>query len=106
MLKNTNFDLAAEFIGSTQLHAIQLAHQSKNELIPTFDKGKKVVQLKEGYYTYSGTIPLIGNIFSVAELKILMLKVERLAQKVPLDDPKSCPLGYKWDSMTLQTWID
>ena len=79
MLNDTNFDLAAEFIGPTQLHAIELAHESKNELIPTFDKGKKVVELREGYYTYSGTIPLIGNLFSVADLKILMTKIERMA---------------------------
>ena len=65
-----------------------------------------MVELKEGYYTYSGSIPFVGNIFSVVEMKLLIIKIERMAQKVPLDDPKSCPLGYKWDSMTLQNWID
>ena len=39
-------------------------------------------------------------------MKLLIMKIERMAEKVPLDDPKSGPLGYKWDSITLQNWMD
>ena len=70
------------------------------------DKGTKVVDLKEGYYTYNGSIPNIGSILALVDMQILILKIDRMSQKLPLDNPKNCPLGYKWDSITAQKWID
>jgi len=29
-----------------------------------------------------------------------------MARKVPTLNPRDCELGYYWDSMTLQSWID
>ena len=29
-----------------------------------------------------------------------------MAKKVPKDNPSDCPLAYKWDSMTAQTWLE
>jgi monoamine oxidase len=29
-----------------------------------------------------------------------------MAKKVPTLDPKDCELGYYWDSISFQTWID
>ena len=34
------------------------------------------------------------------------MKIDRMAKKLRLDYPKNCPLGYKWDSITVQNWID
>jgi hypothetical protein len=29
-----------------------------------------------------------------------------MAKKVPTLNPKDCELGYQWDSITLQSWLD
>jgi len=32
-------------------------------------------------------------------------KLDKMALKVPLDDPKNCELAKYWDSMTVHTWL-
>lgn len=98
--------MGGEFIGPKQRHAIELAIESKNELLPVNDKGTKVIDFKEGYFTYTSSIPSIGSIFALADLQIGIIKLNRLVQKVPTLNPRDCPMGYKWDSMTAQTWMD
>ena len=70
------------------------------------DKGKKVIGLKEGVFTYNSSIPNIGNYLALIEMQWALFKIDRMASKVPLQNPRDCPLGPKWDSMTAQTWVE
>lgn len=106
MLNNTVFDLGAQFIGPTQRHAIELCLESKNELIPVSNKGRKIIDLKEGNYSYTGDIPNIGNILALIETKYMMMKLNRIARKINPKNPGDSPMAHKWDQMTAQTWIE
>ena len=39
-------------------------------------------------------------------MQLTIMKINRMARKVPTLNPRDCELGYYWDSMTLQSWID
>lgn len=39
-------------------------------------------------------------------MQLCIWKINAMARKVPTLDPKACELGYYWDSMTLQSWMD
>jgi monoamine oxidase len=39
-------------------------------------------------------------------MQFAMWKVNRMAKKVPLLDPKNCEMASHWDSMTVQTWME
>ena len=65
-----------------------------------------MIDLKEGRFTYTGDIPKIGSIASLLEMQLTISKINRMASKLSPKDPKNCPLGHKWDSMTAQSWID
>lgn len=71
-----------------------------------YTKGEKIIDLKEGLYKYSGKIPNFGSYLSLIDMQLIIMKIDRMAKKLSRQDPKSCPLGYKWDSITLQNWID
>jgi hypothetical protein len=45
------------------------------------------------------------NIFALAQMQWVLIKINRMAKKVPVHDPHNCPLAQYWDSITLQTWI-
>jgi hypothetical protein len=47
------------------------------------DRGRKIIHLKEGSYTYTGEIPSIGNIFALIEMQFTLMKLNRMAKKVP-----------------------
>ena len=106
ILNNCVFDEGGEFIGPSQKYVIELANESGNELMNVNDKGTKVVDLKEGYYAYSGSIPNIGSLVALVDMQVLILKIDRMASKLSIDNPRDCPLGYRWDSISAQKWID
>lgn len=39
-------------------------------------------------------------------MQLSFIKINRMARKVPILNPRDCELGHYWDSMTIQTWID
>ena len=65
-----------------------------------------MIGLKEGIYTYNSSIPNIGNFLALVEMQWALFKLDRMASKVPLSNPRDCPLGYHWDSITAQTWVE
>lgn len=38
-------------------------------------------------------------------MQFALWKIDRMAQKVPLDDPKNCDQAKVWDSITVHTWL-
>jgi len=38
-------------------------------------------------------------------MQLSLMKINRMAKKVPTDNPRNCPWAYKWDSMTVQSWV-
>jgi hypothetical protein len=57
-------------------------------------------------YNYTSDIPNNLSIWGLIQLQVCLWKVNAMAKKVSTLDPKDCYLGYYWDSMTTQTWID
>ena len=42
---------------------------------------------------------------ALVEMQWALFKLNRMANKVPLNNPRDCPQGPTWDSMTAQTWV-
>jgi monoamine oxidase len=106
VINDCTFDEGAEFIGATQHHVVELAHESKNELVPVNCKGKKVIEFKDEIGTYTSNIPKKVNILALINLQWGIWKINRMAKKVPTLNPRDCEMGYQWDSITLKGWLD
>lgn len=39
-------------------------------------------------------------------MQLAIWKINKMAKKVPLLDPKNCEMGNYWDSLTVQTWVE
>jgi hypothetical protein len=39
-------------------------------------------------------------------MQLIIWKINRMAKKVSTLSPKDCELGYQWDAMSVQTWLD
>jgi monoamine oxidase len=63
------------------------------------------MELNKRISIYNSTIPNNVNIFALAQMQWVLIKINRMAKKVPVHDPHNCPLAQYWDSITLQTWI-
>lgn len=100
------FDEGAEFIGKTQAHVIALAEESGNQLYDLYHKGTKIIEVDNMRYTYQSDIPNNLSIWGLIQLQVAIWKLNAMSKKVPTLDPKDCDLGYLWDSMSVQTWLD
>lgn len=54
---------------------------------------------------YRTSIPFNVGVIPLLNLQWAMWQIDRMAKKVPLDDPRSCPQAVAWDSITVHTWI-
>jgi monoamine oxidase len=73
------------------------------ETTPTHSDGKRVLDLRGKVSTYTGTIPKI-NPWTLIIAQLSIWKIDRLATKVPRDNPWNCPRAIEWDSMTAMDW--
>ncbi len=57
-------------------------------------------------FTYESDIPSNLNLWVLIEMQILIWKINRMAKRVCTLNPRDCELGYQWDAITVQTWLD
>jgi monoamine oxidase len=96
-------DLGGQWVGPTQDRVIALADELGVERFTQFDTGRKSMSIGGEISTYKHTIPSLP-IWSLVDLQWVIMKVDRLAKKVPLDRPFSAKKAREWDAMTVETW--
>jgi monoamine oxidase len=103
------FERGGQFIGPTQNHIAQLARELHVGTFPVYDDGDDVYLADGGRLTYSdhgpfGTAPPDPAI--AAQLASLVLGVDALSTKVPVDAPWTAPNATALDGQTLQSYLD
>ena len=82
------YDLGAQWIGYPQKYTIDLASRANNETIDQFHQGTKILELKGKVSTYQTNIPYNVGIFQLLNLQWAMWKLDRMAIKVPKENPR------------------
>ena len=96
-------EYGGQWIGPFQKRVNTLAKELDLKTFPTYEKGKKVLDLDGKISTYSGLIP------RVAPQKLLVMqwalwRIEALAKKIDPARPWDSPGAVGLDSMTLAVW--
>src|SRR3954452_6876911 len=97
-------EVGGQWIGPTQHRIAALARELGVETFPTHSHGENVIEFDGATRRYRGTIPRIGP-HVLADVAQALLKVDRMARKVPLDAPWTAPDARRLDSQTLWTWM-
>jgi monoamine oxidase len=97
-------ELGAQWVGPTQDRVLKLISELDLETFPTYTAGKNVFERKGRLGRYAGTIPR-ANPVGLAEVGLLMWRINRMAAEVPLEAPWKAPKGERWDSQTFETWM-
>lgn len=83
-----------------------MCEESGNKLVSVDCRGKKIIEFKKEVSTYTSNIPTNVHVFALLQLQVAIWKINRMAKKVPLDEPQKCELAHYWDSMTVQSWVE
>ena len=97
-------DVGGQWIGPTQGRIAALARTFGAETFPTHAAGENVVEFDGKLVRYRGTIPRLGP-HVLADIGQAMLRLDRMATKVPLEAPWTAPRAEAWDSQTTWSWM-
>jgi monoamine oxidase len=99
-------DLGGQWVGPTQQRVLELTDELGVERFRQFDEGKKcLVMGTDDVRTYRHTIPSLP-IWSLVDLQWAISKIDRMADKVPVANPRNANRAHAWDSLTVAAWAD
>jgi monoamine oxidase len=97
-------DVGGQWIGPTQDRVEALARSFGHETFPTYASGKNVVEFGGKLIRYTGTIPRLAP-HVLADVGQAMLRLNRMASRVPREAPWEAPRAKQWDSQTTWSWM-
>lgn len=99
-------DLGGQWIGDRHVRLRALAAELGVPTFPQYAAGRKILDRGDGKLrTFKGLLPKIG-LFGVADLGLALARLERLARRVPLEDPRAAPGAAALDAASLADWIE
>ena len=100
----TPLELGGQWVGPTQDRVLALARQVGLETFPTYDEGDNIVRYKGRLRRYRGAIPKLPPPV-LADIGQAQLRLDRMARRVPLDEPWKATRADVWDGQTVGTWL-
>jgi monoamine oxidase len=97
-------EIGAQWVGPTQDRVLALIDALGLETFPTHTAGQNIFERGGRLGRYSGTIPRTNPV-GLAEVGLLMRRINRMAAEVPLEAPWRAPKAGRWDSQTFDTWM-
>ncbi|HSD90451.1 MAG TPA: flavin monoamine oxidase family protein [Kofleriaceae bacterium] len=95
-------DLGGQWIGDKHHKLQALTTELGIATFPQYTKGKKILDRGEKLVTFSGFLPRIP-LLALAELGLSLSKLERLAKRIPLENPLA---ERAFDDISLADWLD
>ena len=97
-------EVGGQWVGPTQHALLGLAAELGVETFRTHVEGRNLVEYRGRVRRYRGTIPRLNPVV-LLELGRAMLKLNRLATRVPLEEPWAAARAVDWDRMTFSEWM-
>ncbi len=102
---NQYVDLGGAWVGPGQNYFYDLINKTGNSTFKTYDEGKSTLWYDDKVKHYKGLIPPLP-IGALISLDFAIKKINKLSKTIDLEKPWTSPYARKWDSMTLQSWMD
>jgi monoamine oxidase len=99
-LEGAEIDWGGQWIGSGQPRVYALVKKLGLRTFPTFDRGKKVLEMRGKISTYSGTIPRMAP-WKLAQVQAAIWTIDAWAKRLDPAEPWAHPSAERWDSTTL-----
>ncbi|XP_067341025.1 probable flavin-containing monoamine oxidase A isoform X2 [Channa argus] len=103
-----HWDFGGQWVGSTQIHLLELIKELGLETYPQFNTGKKVHHMGRPdakVRTYRTSIPALSP-WVLMDLTQILWKIDRLCATVCVQDPSKTPSAVELDSMTLHSYVE
>jgi monoamine oxidase len=100
----TVVELGGQWIGPTQDSVIALCDELGLERFKTYNTGDNLIHDGNRLRHYKGAIPRLSPPVLV-DIAQAQLRLDRIAKKVPLDEPWRAARAEEWDGQTVESWV-
>jgi monoamine oxidase len=100
----TVVEMGGQWVGPTQDRILALSSELGLELFPTYNEGENVVFFRGRTRRYKGAIPKLPAPV-LADIGQAQVRLDRMARRVPLEEPWEARRAESWDAQTVETWI-
>jgi monoamine oxidase len=97
-------EMGGQWIGPTQDRMYGLAKDLGIETFPMYFTGTSMAVLEGKRFRFTGEMPRMNPV-ATGDLAQAVLRLERLARRIPLDEPWRAPRAAVQDAQTLDTWL-
>jgi monoamine oxidase len=98
-------ELGGQFVGPGQPRLLRLIADLGLSTFPTWSEGRTVAIIGGRRHEWeAGSFPRIGAA-TLADFGQALVRLDRMAQHVPLAAPWQAPRAEEWDGQTLETWL-
>ncbi|MBN1149299.1 MAG: FAD-dependent oxidoreductase [Anaerolineales bacterium] len=101
-LDGAEVDWGGEWIGAGQPRIYALIKELGLRTFPTYDTGRKVLELGGRISTYSGTIPWMAP-WKLIQIQVAIWVIDAWARQLDIDSPWEHPNASNWDAATLES---
>lgn len=98
-------EVGGQWIGPTQDRIAALATELRVETFPTYTAGDNLLVLGGTTHRYSGEFPPL-EADTATDILNALVKLEEMAQQIPIDAPWTAPDADTLDAQTLRTFIE
>ncbi|HEY6759236.1 MAG TPA: FAD-dependent oxidoreductase, partial [Baekduia sp.] len=96
-------EAGGQYVGPTQNRVLALCRELGVATYPGYQPGDSVYVADGRRQTYTGDIP--PDLLALPDLAQLILRLDHMATKVPVDAPWTAPDAEKLDGQTVETWV-
>lgn len=97
-------EMGGQWIGPTQDRMYALAEELGINTFPTYFTGDTIAVLEGKRYRFTGEMPRLNPV-AMADVAQAVFRLERLARRIPVEQPWRAPRAAFLDAETLDTWI-
>ncbi len=97
-------EVGGQWVGPTQLHVNAWIRELGLELFETYDDGFNQFEYRGRLSRYRGAIPKLNPVV-LADVAQAQARLDRMAKRVPLDEPWRAAKAAEWDAQTVATWL-
>jgi monoamine oxidase len=109
-------EVGGQWIGPGQARIAALAAELDIDTFPTYDSGRHLIELGGRQSSYTGAITdarlgLLRELskaispLALADFEVARMRLDRMAKRVPLEEPWAAPKAAGWDAQTFATWL-
>jgi monoamine oxidase len=98
-------DIGGQWIGPGHDRMYELAKQHNIRTYPLYNRGKNLIRFKSAITKYSGTIPKL-SLWHKLQVGWILWRFDKLANSIDPKAPYEHKKASKWDSVTVQTWLE